>query len=163
MAKKAKNVVVKKAYLTPERESFFWEKVEKVEDDKCWKWLGSPQFDRKGKPAYGKFRIADGEIEWAHRVMYFLIYGNLPANKPLVRHTCRNKMCVNPRHLAAGDAKDNLQDEINAGADTHIYKEGHIPWIKNKTKITINGTTIWIDKDQLHTLSINNEEIEHEG
>ena len=33
----------------------------------------------------------------------------------VVRHTCANAICVNPKHLILGTQKDNIQDMIEQG------------------------------------------------
>jgi predicted XRE-type DNA-binding protein len=46
-----------------------------------------------------------------HRIVYEFYNGKIPKNrKVMVRHTCDNKMCINPKHLLLGTHQDNVND-----------------------------------------------------
>lgn len=47
-----------------------------------------------------------------HRVVFELVNGYLPE---VVRHTCDNPKCLNPTHLVAGTALDNVRDRVARG------------------------------------------------
>lgn len=84
----------------------FWEKVEKTEN--CWIWKGIS--DKKG---YGRIQYLSKS--WtAHRLSYFLIYGEIPKGL-IVCHHCDNPPCVKPDHLFIGTYSDNMQDMIKKG------------------------------------------------
>ncbi len=48
------------------------------------------------------------------RYIYQECFGHLPT-KILVRHKCDNPKCINPEHLEAGSAQDNMNDKVNRG------------------------------------------------
>lgn len=70
-------------------EKEFWGMVEKGET--CWKWLGKPN-----AAGYGRVFIA-GRVEYAHRVAYLWLVGDVGAGAKLY-NTCSNRLCVNPSH-----------------------------------------------------------------
>ena len=70
----------------------------------CWPWGGPHSPD-----GYGKFRM-NGKTMRAHRVSYMFYVDPELSDHLMIRHLCNNKRCVNPDHLAPGDAKDNAMD-----------------------------------------------------
>jgi hypothetical protein len=70
----------------------FWTHVEVSTRENCWPWEG--QRDSRGN---GRFRL-HGRLAPAHRIAYTLAHGLIPPSKQ-IRHTCSNKLCVNPAHL----------------------------------------------------------------
>lgn len=73
--------------------------------DDCWEWQST--IKRSG---YGSFWL-QGESVHAHRASYILHKGPIPEGL-VVRHTCDNKPCVNPKHLLLGTTQDNTQDAV---------------------------------------------------
>lgn len=62
----------------------------------CWLWRG--QISNSG---YGRIMLSGPQgrrMESAHRASYQLLVGAIPEGA-LVRHTCGNRLCVNPDHL----------------------------------------------------------------
>lgn len=82
----------------------FWSKVEK--GSHCWVWTKG-----KNSQGYGAFKY-EGKMRGAHRVAYFLTYGEWPT---LLRHSCDNPPCVNPAHLSPGTVRDNALDAKTRG------------------------------------------------
>ena len=70
--------------------------------DDCWAWaIDNPRYAR----------TPGGYV--AHRLSYYIHNG--PFDESLiVRHLCHNKLCTNPRHLAVGTQKDNMNDSRRA-------------------------------------------------
>jgi hypothetical protein len=92
----------------------FWSKVSIGDSDECWFWTGALDRGGHGRPSYG--RIHDGsKVTYAHRLSYEIANGEIPGRfsdgrKALIRHLCGNGLCVNPKHLALGNARDNMMD-----------------------------------------------------
>lgn len=72
----------------------------------CWLWLGALA------RGYGAFSF--GKLMRAPRFSYEEFKGEIPAGH-VVRHTCDNKLCVNPDHLITGTRSDNAQDALSRG------------------------------------------------
>jgi hypothetical protein len=89
----------------------FWAKVDKdgpfqpALGSRCWIWRAA--LTRGG---YGVFRDSD-KLWRAHRFAYYLAYGSVPDE---VDHRCRNRICVNPRHLRAASRSQNNQNQTGA-------------------------------------------------
>jgi hypothetical protein len=82
--------------------------VAKAGPDDCWKWTG-----RKNERGYGR-PTCNGVAYRSHRIAWELEYGPIPVGV-IVRHTCDNPACCNPRHLVLGTHHDNMQDAVARG------------------------------------------------
>lgn len=90
-------------------EEGFWSRVDKSGgEDSCWEYQG-----RRDRDGYCLISWRSGLIG-AHRLAYLLFYGEDP-KELLVRHSCDNPPCCNPRHLLTGTIKDNSMDMVERG------------------------------------------------
>ena len=83
--------------------SDFWKNVAVGGMDACWPWLRAVT-----SAGYGSVFI-DGRRQSAHRVAYALVHGPIP-DSLVIDHKCRNKVCVNPRHLDLVTTRVNVID-----------------------------------------------------
>ena len=78
----------------------FEEKYEPEPNSGCWLWTGCVRKD-------GYAIIHNKTDQYAHRVSYKLYKGEIPIDLEL-DHLCRVRCCVNPNHLEAVTAKENV-------------------------------------------------------
>lgn len=106
----------------------------------CWIWQGETSNNGYGRTS---IRVSSGnwKRESAHRAAYLAFVGEIPKGLTL-DHLCRNKLCVNPKHLEAVTQKENSFRAPNyVGNRTycpsgHEYSEDNTYTNKNTNKRT---------------------------
>jgi hypothetical protein len=91
----------------------FASKIELPNSQSCWTWKGCRDQD-----GYGLFHIQTHRNQQtmlrAHRITYSLYKGMVNTGL-VVRHSCDNPPCVNPKHLLLGTHADNMLDKVLRG------------------------------------------------
>jgi hypothetical protein len=120
----------------------FWSLIDIKNNNDCWEWKNSLSQD-----GYGKFKCNKKTLR-AHRVSYFLRYGDLPDNL-FVCHKCDNPKCCNPEHLFLGTPKQNIQDASS---------KGHLRGMPNGRKLinAKNGEVYYSVREAVRKLHIKN-------
>lgn len=118
----------------------FWEKVEKIPFDSCWRWTS--ELDHKG---YGKFWDGSRKV-MAHRWAYERVIGPIPEDLT-IDHLCRVRDCVNPSHLEPVTGRENTGRGIGPSARAireNICIQGHDYTPENTLwKTKRGGTTLF--------------------
>lgn len=94
----------------------FWNKVEKLGENECWKWKAY-----KNKQGYGRFGFSASQSVNAHRISWVIHFGEIPPGL-FVCHKCDNPECTNPQHLFLGTRQDNINDSLIKKRAKHFSK-----------------------------------------
>jgi hypothetical protein len=117
-------------------EQRFWQFVRKgATEDECWLWLG--QLHHEG---YAHLSVGGCQVP-AHRFSYELHHGTPIPPGLQIDHLCRNRGCVNPRHLEPVTSRTNVLRGISPPAKNvikthcpqgHAYDESNTRWYQGR-------------------------------
>jgi DNA-binding XRE family transcriptional regulator len=97
----------------------FWRFCKPAGENDCWEWHGGRMLT-----GYGVIGRRRGNL-LAHRICWEIHYGPIPRGM-LVRHTCDNPPCVNPRHLLLGTDRDNTLDKCHRMRNPSILSKDDV-------------------------------------
>jgi HNH endonuclease len=89
----------------------------------CWIWNGA-----KNRQGYARFQVTRIRTEYLHRVIWKLLYGEIP-NGMRILHHCDTPSCVCPFHLWMGTHLENNHDMIEKGR-ARVAKGHDLPHTK---------------------------------
>ncbi|WP_082305397.1 HNH endonuclease signature motif containing protein [Leucobacter japonicus] len=101
----------------------FYTKFTPAGDQDCWNWQGTLSIY-----GYGVLSERHGQknVEHkAHRISYETYRGEIPPGL-MICHTCDNPACVNPNHLYAGTAQQNMDDRLSTEPTPRKNPEGSV-------------------------------------
>lgn len=113
----------------------------KIKEDGCWDCIshpltkvnrGYPFFKRAGKSGRGEKSKIVGT-----RYIYFLQHGRHLEDGLLMRHTCDNRLCLNPEHLLAGTQWENMEDMMKRNRGNASGYVGLKPEVVREIKIML--------------------------
>lgn len=87
----------------------------------CLLWTGAVN-NKDRSVGYGIMSVK-GRAKFVHQLAYELHKGKIPKGS-VVRHTCDNRLCCEPKHLTLGTHKDNTQDMVVRGRSARGEKHG---------------------------------------
>ncbi|MEI9569483.1 HNH endonuclease signature motif containing protein [Atlantibacter hermannii] len=93
----------------------------------CWVWNKSV-----ASSGYGQIRLNYKNLR-ANRASYMVFKGEIPDGM-VVRHTCDNKLCINPDHLILGSCKDNSQDMVERNRQAKGTRNGRCKLSETKVQ-----------------------------
>lgn len=102
-----------------------WRNVIRGSPQECWPWVGKSRLSGYG--FIGRGGRGTGKL-LAHRAAWEVTYGPIPDSDEyhgtVVRHTCDNRLCCNPQHLALGTQADNVRDMDVRGGRRTVARNG---------------------------------------
>lgn len=124
----------------------FIDRFEYKKNKGCWDCV-SHKKDAFGYPRAGFL----GKNTPVHRIIYTKEFGCIGKGL-LVRHTCDNPACINPKHLLLGTIQDNIRDRDLRGRTSRVAR----------TNGEINGLSKTTSKEVLKIRSLRNKKTQTE-
>jgi hypothetical protein len=102
-----------RGHMDAERQTHFWDRVDKAGPEGCWLWTSTVRRDS----GYGQYVIEEWKKPdgtWtcrtarAHRVAYEIAVGPIPDGMT-IDHLCKVKHCVNPQHMEVVTPEENAR------------------------------------------------------
>lgn len=110
----------------------FWKYIDKTAS--CWVWTG-----RTNNCGYGMFY--NNGIKYVHRISWEIHNGEIPEDKE-INHICRNRVCVNPKHLELLTHQENLQFRDMSGKNGDYFMGGSTNFLKLRKECCNKGHEI---------------------
>jgi hypothetical protein len=92
----------------------------------------------RDKNGYTNIKINYRQVK-THRLVYFLVHGNIPEGM-VVRHSCNNPQCINPKHLILGTHADNVRDRVLSDRSAKGTQNGRAKLTESKVRDILNNT-----------------------
>ena len=86
--------------------------------ESCWECY-SHYCDSNGYPV----STINGKFDRIYRHFYKKFKGDIQKGL-VIRHTCDNRLCINPEHLIIGTHADNVKDRVERGRSAKGMKNG---------------------------------------
>lgn len=111
------NSIISNPKLRERLERRFWSKVDRRGPDDCWPWIAKSIISKSspyGVLNLGRTATSSTETTTSNRIAFALANGGIE-DGVIVRHTCDNPPCCNPKHLIPGTHYDNVHDMLSRG------------------------------------------------